>query len=91
MNLRLRLTARERQFISDFGYPFEDVQSQLDRLANTRAARVVHIDSYFFDHLLADLSRSERELRDRALLAELDELYTELEMQAMRQGHVVGA
>ena len=91
MNLRLRLTARERELICEFGYPFQDVQEQLDRLAATRAARIVHISSYFFDMLLADLSRSEREVKNRRLLAELDELYAELESQALRQGHTVGA
>jgi hypothetical protein len=48
------------------------LSQQLERLADDGREAVVSIDSFYLDHLIANLIRSAKEIRDEALLEELD-------------------
>lgn len=69
------------------GYPFEDLNSQLERLVEVNASCTVTIQPFYLDHLLADSVRAMKTIRRRALLEQLDELYIEIECQAAEQGY----
>ena len=84
--IRLRLSAYERGLIWDYGYPFAELKHQLQVLAKDDDERLVTIDPYFLDHLLADLVRSMKRA-DSRVLDELDELYDNIASQAAEQGH----
>lgn len=85
--IQLHLSERERELISDHTYPFPELEEQLTKLAGTPGAATVEIGSFYLDRLLADVVYAAKKLSDDALLGELDALYTELEVQARRQGY----
>src|SRR5215470_11336210 len=75
----LEITPRERQLLLKYGYPFQEAE---EALRNSRAVSGFHrvqIGAYWIDMMLADLSRSAREIRGRALLEEIDALCCVLE------------
>jgi len=76
-NLRtVELTPREARVLLQYGYPFAE---QEQKLRDSKAAKGCHrvpTDAYWIEMMLADLVRSAREIRSRALLEELDELTT---------------
>lgn len=86
--LTLRLSADERALLWEYGYPFADLNGQLERLAEVNESCPVTIEPFYLDHLLADLIRSMKTIRHRALLERLDELYIEIESQAAEQGYL---
>ncbi len=85
--LTLRLSAEQRALVWEYGYPFADLKAQLERVAALNEACSVTIEPFYLDHLLADLIRSMKTIRRRALLERLDELYIEIECQAAEQGY----
>jgi hypothetical protein len=75
----VELTPRELGLLLEYGYPFPE---QEQRLRDSKAMKGLHrvrIGSYWIELMLADLVRSGREIRNRALLDELDALCSALE------------
>jgi hypothetical protein len=66
------------------------LSQQLERLADDGRVAVVSIDSFYLDHLIANLIRSAKEIGDEALLEELDELLSDLEIEEKRWTRVGG-
>ena len=85
--IRLRLSARERQLLSEYGYPFEEFAAQLTNAESAKGRSTLSIDPFYFDSLRADLVRSAKELDDEDLLEEIDILYSDIESQAAQQGY----
>jgi len=85
--LRVHLSKRERDLLSEYGYPFEDFGAQLSRVEGTNNSTTLMIDPFYLDALLADVSRSAKEIDDPHLLDELDALCTEIEIQTGAQGY----
>jgi hypothetical protein len=85
--IKLRLSARERELVFKYGYPFQELKEQLAKYEYTTGSATVTIDSFFLDCLLADLVRSAKQLTDARLLDEIDALYTRLESQAHTRGY----
>ena len=85
--LTLRLSAEDRALVWEYGYPFADLKAQLERVTAVNKVCSVTIEPFYLDHLLADLIRSMKTIRRRALLERLDELYIEIECQAAEQGY----
>jgi len=80
--LQFRLSARERELIARYGYPFDDLNEQLNRLAGVSAEAAVTIDPFYVECLTADLIRSARALTDETVLEEIDALLTVLETRS---------
>lgn len=75
----IEITPRERQLLLKYGYPFPEAE---EPLRNSRAVKGYHrvrIDAYWIEMMVADLSRSAREIRSRTLLEEIDALCDVLE------------
>jgi len=75
----LQLSARERDLLLKYGYPFAE---EAQRLKDSRAVRGYHrvqIDAYWVEMMVADIVRSAKKIRSRALLDELDALCDVLE------------
>ena len=79
----VELTPRERELLLEYGYPFP---GQEQRLRDSKAVKGIHrvgIGSYWIEMMIADLVRSAKEIpkqvRNRALLEELDALCSALE------------
>lgn len=85
-DLKIRLPEYARSLVLEYGYPFEELQTQLEALAGIDELRTVTIDEFYLNLLLGDLFRSMKQTEDEALFDLLDELYTEIEMQAREQG-----
>jgi hypothetical protein len=84
--LHLRLSVHHRQLLLTYTMPFEAVEAQLQALASQPDTAHITLEPFDLEHLLADLVYSAKRLRRTALLEQLDELYTELELQARHQG-----
>ena len=85
--LRLRLSARERDLLSEYGYPFEDFGVQLSEVEGHRGTKTLIIVPFYLGALLADIVHSAKEIDDEELLEELDALYFESEAQSAVQGY----
>lgn len=86
---RLVLSAPQRRLLLDYAMPFESVEAQLKALEHQPGKGIVTIEPFDLAHLLADLVYSANRIRRAALLEQFDELYTDLENQARRQGMIV--
>lgn len=86
---RLVLSAPQRRLLLDYAMPFESVEAQLKALEHQPGKGIVTIEPFDLEHLLADLVYSAKRIRRAALLEQFDELYTDLENQARRQGMIV--
>lgn len=75
----LELTSREVSLLLKYGYPFRDVEQKLRSSKAVEGIHRVRLGAYWIELMLGDLARSEREIRSRRLLDELDELYAVLE------------
>ncbi len=75
----LEITPRERDLLIEYGYPFEDEEQKLRGSRAVKGFHRVRIGGYWIELMVADLSRSMREIRNRALLEELDALCSALE------------
>jgi hypothetical protein len=73
------LTPRELELLLEYGYPFSEQEQQLRGSKPVKGLHRVRIDSYWIEMMVADLVRSAREIRNRALLEELDALCSALE------------
>jgi hypothetical protein len=84
----LELTSREVSLLLKYGYPFPNEEQKLRDSMAVEGYHRVSIDAYWVEMMLADLSRSAREVRSRRLLQELDALCSVLEC-AMSSGGLV--
>lgn len=75
----LELTTRERDLLLRYGYPFPDAEQALRQSEPVDGFHRVRIGTFWIERMLGDLARSEKEIRSRRLLEELDELYSVLE------------
>jgi hypothetical protein len=75
----IEITPRERDLLLEYGYPFSDEEQKLRGSRAVKGFHRVRIGSYWIELMVADLSRSMREIRNRALLEELDALCSALE------------
>jgi hypothetical protein len=75
----LELSSRERDLLLKYGYPFPN---EAQRLKDSRAIKGLHhvaIGPYWIEMMIADIVRSAKKIRSRALLDELDALCDVLE------------
>ena len=75
----LELTPRERQLLLKYGYPFPEAEEPLRNSRVVNGYHRVRIGAYWIELMVADLSRSAREIRSRSLLEEIDALCDALE------------
>jgi len=75
----IEMTPRERDLLLEYGYPFSDEEQKLRGSRAVKGFHRVRIGAYWIELMVADLSRSMREIRNRALLEELDALCSALE------------
>lgn len=75
----VEITGREADLILEYGYPFLEQAEILQAVADKRGYHAISIDEFWLEMILADLSRSMREINDGSLLKELDELCTVIE------------
>ena len=75
----VELTTREVSLLLEYGYPFRDEEQKLRASKAVEGTHRVRLDTYWIELMLGDLARSERQIRSRRLLDELDELYSVLE------------
>ncbi|MDQ2694532.1 MAG: hypothetical protein M3Z21_03965 [Pseudomonadota bacterium] len=87
--LRLKLSAADRRLLLTYTYPFDKLLAQLKALDAQPGKVLVTMEVFDLEHLLADLVYSAKRIRRAALLEQIDELYTDLENQARRQGVIV--
>lgn len=69
----------------EYGYPVTETEAALRQSKARNGLHRVRIGAYWIEHMLGDLAHSCREIRNRRLLEELDELYSVLE--GALQGH----
>jgi len=81
----VELTTREVSLLLEYGYPFPDEEQKLRASKAVKGIHRVRLGAYWIELMLGDLARSEREIRSRRLLDELDELYSVLE-SALHRG-----
>ena len=81
----VELTTREVSLLLEYGYPFGDEEQKLRASKAVEGIHRVRLGAYWIELMLGDLARSEREIRSRRLLDELDELYSVLE-SALNRG-----
>ena len=81
----VELTTREVSLLLEYGYPFRDEEQKLRASKAIGGIHRVRLGAYWIELMLGDLARSEREIRSRRLLDELDELYSVLE-SALHRG-----
>ena len=84
--LHLRLSAHQHHLLLKYTMPFEAVEAQLQALGAQPDMARVTLEPFDLERLLADLVYSAKRIHRTALLEQLDELYTELELQARHQG-----
>ena len=75
----LRLDKRERELVLRYGYPFDDLEQQLERAAENYGVVTISIDPFYAEQLTADFVYSAKHLTDQELLEELDALITKIE------------
>lgn len=79
-NLRpLQLTSREIELVLNYGYPFPEEAALLRASKAKRGVHHVQIEADWIEMWSADIVRSAKKLRSRALLDELDALCDVLE------------
>jgi hypothetical protein len=75
----VELTTRQVVLLIEYGYPFAEQEQRLRASKATKGIHRVRIGAYWIELMMADLLRSAREISNRRLLDELDELYSALE------------
>ncbi len=86
-NIQLRVPLHGRELIAEYGYPFEELEVQLEEFIGVDKTMSLMIDEFYFDQLIGNLSISIKETDDLDLQEEIDALCTELEIQAAQQGY----
>jgi hypothetical protein len=84
----LEISPRERDLLLKYGYPFPAEEQKLRDSRAVKGFHQVRIGAYWIELMVADLIRSAREIRNGALLDELDELCSALEF-ALSSDHQV--
>jgi hypothetical protein len=86
-NIQLRVSLRERELIAEYGYPFEELEAQLEEFTGVDKTKSLMIGTFYLDQLLGNLSISIRESDDMELQEAIDALCTDLEIQSAQQGY----
>jgi hypothetical protein len=74
----LEITTRERDLLLKYGYPFPVEEQKLRDSKAVKGLHRVRMGAYWIELMVADLIRSAREIRNGALLDELDALCSAL-------------
>lgn len=83
----LRLTARERDLVLKYGYPFPAEATLLRESPAQNGEHLVSVSPYCIERWVGDLVHSGRTLRSGRLLEELDALCSLLENAVARRPH----
>lgn len=78
-DITLELSSRERDLLLKYGYPFPDEAQRLKDSGPVDGVHRVEIGPYWIEMMIADIVRSGKQIRSRALLDELDALCDVLE------------
>jgi len=72
--LKIILTKRQRDLVSEFGYPFENIKQQIADNSLAKAAVEISDDSYWWEQLVGDLARSlnHNQVKGETLRAEVN-------------------
>lgn len=82
--ITLELSARQRDLILRWGYPFETLKRELRKLASSKKDACVRVPRWEVEQLLGDLARSLNHEKVGGAWDELNELYEQVE--AMMEG-----
>ena len=52
------LSEYERYLVEEYGYPFEEISSQLEKEMGNKNPAILEVDQFWMEQLLGDLSRS---------------------------------
>jgi hypothetical protein len=77
----LRLNTRERQLFALYGYPFAELEVQLEQAATEKGVATLSIHPNEVGALTADFVYSAKKINDMKLLDEIDALITKIESQ----------
>lgn len=72
MTVEVELSGAEAQLALEHGYPFDEIEKSLTKVAGRRGTFVLELDPFYLEHLAADLSRSSRAVEDPLLAEYLD-------------------
>lgn len=75
----VQLTQREVNLLLRYGYPFEEIQAQLNACKNRQGTHTLKISDFDLSHLIGDLVYSAKKINDDDLLEELDAVCSVLE------------
>ncbi len=77
--INIEISGREAKLVLKYGYPFPDEAELFKPFAGKAGYHTLDIDQYWLEMIIADLSRSMREVKSHSLIDELDELCSVLE------------
>lgn len=72
--VEIELSGAEAQLALEHGYPFDEIEKPLARIAGRRGTFALELDRFYLEHLAAELSRSSRTVEDPLLAEYLDAL-----------------
>jgi N12 class adenine-specific DNA methylase len=75
----VQLTQREVKLLLKYGYPFEDIEAQLNAYKNRKGTHTIKISQFNIEHLIGDLVYSAKKLTNNTVLEELDAVCSVLE------------
>ena len=56
--IEIELLPEEREFLLQYGYPFPDAKSQLERCASSPGVEILTISRFYLNQMIGDLSYS---------------------------------
>ena len=75
----VQLTQREVNLLLRYGYPFEEIEAQLQECKDRKGTHTLKISDFDLSHLIGDLVYSAKKINDEDLLEELDAVCSVLE------------
>ena len=72
--VEIELSGTEAQVAIDHGYPFEEIEVPLAKIAGEQGTFLLELDRFYLEHLAGELSRSSRRTEDSLLSEYLDAL-----------------
>ena len=75
----VELTQREIKLLIKYGYPFDEVSQQLEKVASIKGTHIIEMDEDEANGLIADLVYSAKSINSPRLLEEIDEICSVLE------------
>jgi len=83
--LKIKLTQRERELILKYGYPFDELETQLREALDASGRVAIRDGAYWWEQVAGNLAISINEdVEDAGLLEELDELCDAIEYELAR-------